>query len=284
MNFRLLVLGAFICLLAGGCASTPPPDLFAARAAAGRALADRYANAIVKIDLVSTMKLSIGGRSMPPRERKIEANGTVISPTGLTVTALTVIDPNAAFEQMRASLSEAAARVELEQADYKEVKLGLSDGTQIPAKVVLKDPDLDLAFIMPDAGDSAAHRPFAYVKLEDAAKGEILGNYYILWRTGKAFQWVPLINFSTVTGIIEKPRRMFVVSEQSLGSPVFDSGGNVLGICVRRSGGNLATIVVLPAADVANEARQAAAAKPEETAAPASKDKPAPPAESGDNL
>jgi hypothetical protein len=242
------------------------PDPMEARAAAGRALVERYASSIVKVELVATLKMSIGGRSAPPRERKLEANGTVISPTGLTVTSLSQIDPGAAFEAIRASMGAAAARVQLDETEYKEVKLGLSDGTTVPAKVVLKDTDLDLAFVAPDVGDAAAKRQFDYVKLDDAAVGEVLGNYYSISRASKALQQVPLVSFSTVSGIVQKPRQMFIVVGESPGSPVFDAKGHVLGICVRRSGGSIGTFVILPAADVADEAKQAAAAKPENAA------------------
>src|SRR5690606_39044642 len=66
-----------------------------AQAAAGRALVKRYADAIVSVELVVTLKLKLGDREQPPREQRIEVNGTVISPDGLTVTTLGQVDPQA---------------------------------------------------------------------------------------------------------------------------------------------------------------------------------------------
>ena len=69
-------------------------------AASGRQLVSRYADAIVGIELVVTLRLKMGDREAPPREQRIEVNGTVISKDGLTVTTLGAVDPQATFQAM----------------------------------------------------------------------------------------------------------------------------------------------------------------------------------------
>src|SRR5687767_14671555 len=93
-----------------------------AQAAAGRALLKRYADAIVGVELVVTMRVKVGDRENPLREQRIEINGTVISPTGLTVTTLAAVDPQAQFEALRAS-QPAGRGPELVGVEFKEVKL-----------------------------------------------------------------------------------------------------------------------------------------------------------------
>src|SRR5687767_3341430 len=90
-----------------------------AQAAAGRALVKRYADAIVNVELVVTLKVKMDGREMPPREQRIEVNGTVISPGGLTVTTLGQVDPQATLEALRAGSS--GGRMEILGSDFKEV-------------------------------------------------------------------------------------------------------------------------------------------------------------------
>ena len=68
-------------------------------------------------------------------------------------------------------------------------------------------------------------------------------------------QRVLLVRPSTVTGIIERPNRLLLVSTDSfgdaLGCPVFDSDGNVLGICVRYIEKGLPKgTVLIPAVDL----------------------------------
>jgi hypothetical protein len=221
--------------------------------------------------------MNMGDRAMPPRENKVDVNGTIVASSGLTVTSLAAIDPRTQFAAMAAVMGPGGQRVEISETDYKEVKLRLADGSEVPAKVVLKDADLDLAFIAPDPDAAGAKREFTPVKLDDAAEGVLLNTYLLVARAPKALQRVPLVRPAFVTGIVEKPRRLFLLSDQQMGCPVFDQQGHILGISVQNlNGGRNNGLVVLPAADVAEIARQAAVAKPVEAPKPAPAENPAP--------
>jgi len=225
-------------------------------AAAGRALVQRYADTIVGVELVVTMKIRMGDREAPPREQRIEVNATVISPRGLAVTTLADVDPQVAFEAMRGS--QGGRGPELVGADFKEVKLRLADGTEVPARFVLKDIDLDLAFIAPEAADG---KVYPFVNLAEASEGRLLDHYYYVARAPKTLQRVPMIRSTVVAGIVERPRRFYLMTEQSPGTPVFDPIGRVLGITIQNfANGRRTGFVVLPAADIAEMAQQAAAA------------------------
>jgi len=234
-------------------------------AKAGRDLVQRCANSIIGIEMVVTLKMTMGDRALPPRENKIDVNGTVLNAAGLTVTSLTAIDPRMQFEAMRGSMGPAGARMEISETDFKEVKLRLTDGTEVPARVVLKDGDLDLAFIAPELEAGAAKHEFSPVKLSDPSEGTLLNTYFIVARASKALQRVPVVLPTLIIGTVEKPRRVFLVTAQQLGCPVFDLNGRILGLNLHHlSSGRSSGIVVLPAADVDEIAQQAAveAAKP----------------------
>jgi S1-C subfamily serine protease len=229
-----------------------------AEAAAGRALVKRYADAIVSVELVLTLKLKFGDREQPPREQRIEVNGTVISPTGLTVTSLAVVDPQSQMEGIRAQLGGRGA--ELVGTDFKEVKLRFADGKEVPARFVLKDADLDLAFMAPETPE--ADRVYSHVNLGEAATGVVLGNYFFVSRQSKALQRVPVVRMTEVIGIVEKPRRFFLMTDQSLATPVLDPQGKVLGISLQHfANGRPTGLVVMPSEDIADMAKQAAAAQ-----------------------
>jgi hypothetical protein len=236
-----------------------------AEAASGRALVKKYADSIVSVELVVTVKVTVGDRAMPPRENKVEVNGTVISQSGLTVSALSIIDPRGSMEAMRASQGTGGQKVEIGETEFKDVKLRLANGTEVPSVIVLKDPDLNLIFIAPLPSGSNPPRTFQRVPLENEATAKLLGDYFFVTRALKNLQRVPIVHPTTVTGIVEKPRRMFLVSDQAVGVPVFDPAGLVLGISTQYlDNGRPVALVVLTAADVADLAKQAAAVKPEE--------------------
>lgn len=230
-----------------------------ADAAAGRALVSRYADAIVGIELVVMLRIKMGDRGeAPPREQRIEVNGTMISKDGLTVTTLAAVDQQATMEAMRGG-GTGNRGVEIVGSEFKEVKLRLADGREVPARFVLKDADLDLAFMAPETPDPT--REFPHVKLEEAVEGGLLDDFYFVARAPKTLQRVPLVRKIQIMGVIERPRRFYLMSEQAPGSPVFDPQGRVLGVTLQYfANGGRAGFVVLPAADIAEVAKQATAA------------------------
>jgi hypothetical protein len=227
-----------------------------ADATAGRLIARRFGDTIVGVRCTIVMRLVIGDHAMPPSEQKIDINGTMIADSGLTVTAFSAIDPKAIFEASRAQFNNSNQSVDLGQTDFKALRLRLADGTEIPARIAGKDPARDLMFLMPDDAAAAGRRPFTYVNLNETPEAaKVLGDYFHLSRAGEVLQRVLLVRPSTVTGIIERPNRLLLVSTDSfgdaLGCPVFDSDGNVLGICVRYIEKGLPKgTVLIPAADL----------------------------------
>lgn len=234
----------------------------------GRQLLKDKVDAIVSVEMVVSVKVTMRDRSPAPREQKKEVNGTVISADGLTVVALSTIDP-------RGSLPPGSTGIRFEDPEYKEVKLRLADNTEIPARIVLQDSDLDLAFIAPEK-DAVAGRSFTFIDLKKNADVRILDNCFELLRASKNQQRAPLIRLTSVLGIIEKPRRSILITECMAGCPTLSINGDVVGISVRQfTNGSISGVILLPADDVAEMAKQAAV-KALEAPAPAPAPSPAP--------
>ncbi|HVT74502.1 MAG TPA: serine protease [Lacunisphaera sp.] len=242
-----------------------------AEAAAGREIARRGADAVVGVEMVVTVKMSMGDRALPPRENRVDVNGTTLNARGLTVTSLAAIDPRVQFEAMRGMLGPQAARMEIGETDYKEVKLRLADGSEVPARVVLKDADTDLAFIAPEGANSAAGS-FSPVKLAEPGNAAMLDTCFLVTRAPKGLRWVPIVRPSIVMGIVDKPRRLLLLTDQQIGSPAYDLKGRVVGVCLQHTtSGRPAGLVCMPIEDIAEIAKQAEveAAKPPPPAAEA---------------
>jgi S1-C subfamily serine protease len=248
----MVALAAFLTALPLQTSALPESD-----AAMGRLIARRFADAVVAIKGTAVVKITMDDRTLPPTEQKFDVNGTIITPAGLTVTSLNAIDPRALFETNRAQMSPGGQKITLGKTEFKGIKLHLGDGTEIPVKIVWKDVDLDLALLLPEGPAGGNGRTFTYVNLNEAPEAaRLLGDYFQLSRAAEVLQRVVLLRVSSITGIIERPRRRFLVSTDAfpdtVGCPVFDSQGKVLGINVRLMENGLPKAsLVFPSADLA---------------------------------
>ena len=224
----------------------------------GRDIFKQHQQAVVTVQTV--LKLSRGGRSSENRQ---ELTGTVVDPSGLTVLALSACDPSEMYQRMTAGESS-QDKLETEVTD---IKILLADGAELPAEMVLRDKDLDLAFLRPDP---APAQPLTAVDLTASAKTDILEETLVLQRLGEVANRVPGAVLDQVEGVIQKPRLMYVPGLNgqscSLGAPVFTLDGKVIGILVNRfpaAGGGREErgpmTVLLPAEDVLEVAKQAPA-------------------------
>ena len=75
----------------------------------------------------------------------------MVDPSGLTVLALSACDPSEMYQRM---MAEQGSQYKLE-TEVTDLKILLDDGTELPAEIVLRDKDLDLALSGPRASPPA---------------------------------------------------------------------------------------------------------------------------------
>jgi hypothetical protein len=258
-------------------------------AKSGRDILGKSQGAVVTVKLAIKQSVSMGGRENKS-ESKTETTGTVIDPSGLTVVSLATTDPSSTVKEAYARAITARGG-DLSQfkfdSELNDVKIVLPDGTEIPAEVVLRDKDLDLAYLRPS--DKPA-KPLASIDLTKDAKAQILDEVIVVNRLSQAANRAPAVSIGRIEGIIEKPRTFYLLGQSmwaySLGAPVFSLDGKLVGIVLLRSAktqadqdsgfifSNLNQMglmpVILPASDIVDGAKQALEAK-----VPAPEDKPA---------
>jgi S1-C subfamily serine protease len=223
-------------------------------AADGRAIAAKSGNAVVKIQLVMKIGFSSEGRSEGSKEVKMEATGTVIDPSGLLVTSLSQTNP----ADMFSSLMEGGSIT----SEVTDLKIRLVDGTEIPGKVVLRDKDLDLAFIRPSEKPSA---PMQALDLKDSSSAEMLDQVLILNRLGKASNRALSASLDRIQSVVEKPRKVYAATlsggRPEVGSPVFAMNGKVIGLLLLKmspsSTNDKVMAVIVPSGDILEVAAQA---------------------------
>jgi hypothetical protein len=226
----------------------------------GREIFNANQHAVVTVEAV----LKITGGSSGPSEVKTDSTGTVLDATGLTVLALSSVDPADLYKR----LSE---RNKME-TEVSEMKILLADGTEMPAEIVLRDKDLDLAFVRPKAKPAA---PMAAVDLSKSSTAEMLEPLIVLNRLNRAAGRAYSACVQRIAAVIQKPRTFYIPETSgtsvALGSPAFSLNGNIVGLFVRRavnagdaSARNMneyMTVILTPAEDILKGAKQAPEAK-----------------------
>jgi hypothetical protein len=233
----------------------------------GREIFQKHQHAVITIQTVIKMSYSGGSRTTENRQ---EITGTVVDPSGLTVVALSACDPSEMYQRM---LSEQSAQFKLE-TEVTDLKILLEDGTELPAAIVLRDKDLDLAFIRPKTKPAS---PMAAVDLSKSAPAQLLDQVITLNRMNSAAGRAYAASVERISGVIQKPRTFYIpdstMTATTLGSPAFALDGKLVGMMVMRAvsakGGSSRnyrenmTSIILPAEDILKAAKQAPEAKAE---------------------
>jgi hypothetical protein len=241
-------------------------------AEAGRRVLSRYQDAVVTVKLVVSYSMTFGSRDQQS-ESKTEAIGTVIDPSGLTVISLSTIDPSS---MMRARMRGQQTELKID-SQVKDAKLVLADGTEIAAQVVLRDKDLDIAYLLPVEKPA---KPLSAIDLARTAKPQVLDEVVCLNRLGKVADRAVAVSVERIDALVDRPRPFYVLAaggSSGVGSPVFSLSGTSIGIILIRNApaegeANVASVfsgtgglgimpIIVPAADILEDAKQALEAK-----------------------
>jgi hypothetical protein len=227
-----------------------------------RALAAKYKPSLVTLSLI--VKISSGSYA---DQSEMEAEGVLLDGTGLVVTTNNAVDPMAAYadESAAATLSSRVT----------SVKILTAAGVEIPAKVVLRDKDLNLAFIRPLKKPDVK---LSGVSLQNGGGAQLGEPIYLLGRLGKTGNRSLEAKCERVVSVMEKPRRLYALDAYNaiyVGNVAFNEMGQPLGILTLRvpigkARNNDSNVpVVIPARDVWELARQAPQARDVKDARPA---------------
>jgi S1-C subfamily serine protease len=250
-------------LVAAGANTLPAEDSLST---AARKVFKEKQDSIVWLSAVAKIAISAegarGSSGTQEQEAKVEALGTLIDPSGLVVTSLSRVDPAVRFGGREMRRGSSLVRVEA-SSTFKEFKVVMPDGTEIPAEIVMKDTDLDLAFIrIKTASKEAKGVAFHAIDLKDSASGNVLDEVVTLSRMDEVLNRAPTITRGQISMVTKKPREFLRASGGSAGCPTFLMDGKLLGISVTHTVRNRGSVeVIIPAADVLEIAEQAKAAK-----------------------
>ena len=222
-----------------------------------RALVTKIGDAVVTVLGTAKVRINQGGREVQNRDERIQATATMLDGSGLAVMSLASIDPSDVLMANAARANRPGAPPVSIIAESSDLRYRLADGREVPARVVLRDKDLDMAFLRPVERLSAP-----VVALDTAsAKPQPVDLLVVVQRLPEVAGWQAMAAFATVQAIVEKPRTFYLVTSGAFGAPVFDTAGRFVGVVLRLRNdtgeGPTAPPIVLPANDIREVAKQA---------------------------
>ncbi|RJP80659.1 MAG: serine protease [Desulfobacteraceae bacterium] len=249
-SIAIPVITAFLIIFSNNCIAD---DI----ASAGRSIFNNHQEAVVRVSLIIKFRLFMNGNEKKKSESKTETTGTILTPAGLTLISLNTTEPDKMAEENIKRKTGSQMRLESELGD---IIIILSDGKEIPGTIVLRDRDLDLAFIRP-----AKENELSFHSLWTVKKGtpEVMDLVFSLGRLPKLGSRAATISMDRIHAIVTKPRTVYIpFFTRELGAPIFAENGSWIGNMLLRynpSGDTNppAMFVILPADDIMEIAAQA---------------------------
>jgi hypothetical protein len=213
---------------------------FAAPAAgdeAGRRLLERYAPAVVGVDVVLRAEMRMGGEGQE-EEGKIEMLGAVVDPSGLVMVWNSSISSSRLKEMLAATSGGSDFEMRIEPVSFHVVFPGSDE--RHSAFLAASDSQLDVAFLQLERVPAEPLAAISFAAVGEVAVGQEL---YAVSRLGPSFDRAAFFAPIAVAGELSKPRRGWIVAGdlESLGLPVFDEAGRPVGV--------LATVISTVAQD-----------------------------------
>jgi hypothetical protein len=231
------------------------------------------------INVTAMCKLDMSGSGLPfslgglGNAQQTECVGTVLDPSGLTVVSYTALNPMDKISGvMKIKMGDDDDAVK-SKTELNRIQMHLADGTEFSARLVFKDKELDLAFLMPDPKEGEKVPSFTPVKLA-AATAKELDDVVLLSRHTKELGCQPIVTVGQVTSVIKKPRPMYDLSTSTRpGALVYLADGQLLGLTISYSGQEedftSMEVLVLPGPEISKLAEQAKKAAEKKAAEPA---------------
>lgn len=196
------------------------------QAVAMRAVVDKNSAAVVTIKAVLKESYSMEEYGSDVSEYTQEINATVISADGLMVTSYMQVDPSPFMEELYGGEDGFNSKTEVTSLKV------MRNGGEVDAEIVLRDRDLDLAFLRPL---KKAEDPWDFIDLSAPVAAKAFDPVILLHRLGKVARRATTADLVRITAVFDKPRTVYFLGEYpGEGAPVFLPSGACLGLSVTK--------------------------------------------------
>jgi len=255
-------------------AAVPQTPAIADLPAKARQVQAAHAASVVRV--TATVKQDMAGFGIQlggaGSESTVDAIGTVVDPSGIVVVPRGQLNPMGMMmgDGMEVNIGGERRKIEM-KTELSRPVIHLADGTEVPARIALEDPDGGLTYLAPE---QPLAEPLASVPAAAAAEPRPLDDMILVSRLPQTYGNEPAVTLARVKAVVTKPRRGYVPEGGEMGA-AFDQEGGFVGIATLRmpsmkdlQRGTSPVILIIPAADIATVARQVREGAAEKPAAP----------------
>lgn len=233
-----------IFVVALGVCFTPQQHLFSQQdpGEAARTLLDKYKGALVVVTAESKVITTTDAEPLPTKTQQRRTLGTTVFPNGLIVCSNSALDASVGLVQQKVRIENKEGKPQVvtvasAKSEFSKVEISYGDAIVLPGKVVAQRPEIDLAFVLPDAGAAKKlGKDFTAVDLSKFATtaktaDEVVG----LSRSSAVYSYMPTVIMGHITGIFKGDRTYYVTTAGTAqGIPVFTLDGSPIGVTLER--------------------------------------------------
>ncbi|MCP4450461.1 MAG: trypsin-like peptidase domain-containing protein [Planctomycetes bacterium] len=218
-----------------------------------RQVVEKYGPGLVWVSATTKVDIPEVGE----QEKRGDSLGIMIHESGLTVLSLHYFDQSQLITAaVRRRNPDASPSVSI-----SDVLITIADGTEIEGELIFKDPDLDLAFILPNQEEAEDHKPFTVMNVKGHGKAQIMDRIVTLARLEESYNRQITAIPGYISSVITKPRTYYYTKGGMPGAPAFNESGELLGLWVTRFKPALGTSsirpMILPVTEIKPIAEQA---------------------------
>lgn len=197
------------------------------------------ASSVLCVEVTMETSYSIEG-SEDKDEQQSNATGIVIDKSGLLVVPLLMINPTGVIKQMMEQMGDtdpsAKKMLESMRVDVKKIVVRLTDGTELPATVLLKDDQTELAVIKTASPFPDTVKP---ITVSDGVSVDLGDDLYCLSRLGSVSNFAPRVQGAYISAKITDPKLRYVVegNMSDEGIPAFTGDGKWAGVILTKIAG-----------------------------------------------
>ncbi len=203
-----------------------------------KAIINNYGNSVVYIEV--TMEASYAMEGSSDKSEQVEdATGIVVDQSGLIMVPLVVISPNEALKQVMEGMGDGSAEskkaLDSFRIEIKKIVVKLPDGTELPATVVLKDVQSELAFIKTSAALPADIKAMSIPASVSVDLGDDL---LCISRLGSVSKYAPRVSGMYIAAKLTDPKLRYVLESNFniAGIPAFTTDGQWAGVVLPKLG------------------------------------------------